>query len=589
MSSRAAEAAQEWTGGAPVRRQRVKVPMRLVSSAAYADVALSVYMKVKALGAREEGCEAKAATIASYLNISKASVERGLKLLSHPAPDGVIELKSERRTLPGGRGASAVRRTRPVKRTEAFVWLPVAAAEDLTPRQLRAFAVITFAEQMGIALTEGELAGHLLHHSGKKAGQPITAAAAGVVVDELEAAKWTTVQRRAGAQGRHLFLACDIAPTAAVEPGEPVTDATPGTVQERPQGPVGTAAGLSASPLVGEGSGLSVGKGSLAYKESPSTDSPDDECAFFSSAVGEVPVVKAVENPAEAKARTDAEGGLALRADENSQPSASKPNDEKRSGGGRAPLPSYTGPQLSMSPEIYAVLKPVHWLLARVNNPFVERQIAREVGRQLAAGMDAERLHHRLTARFAKVMNSEIRDPGRWLLGVALPRWGCGHLDCESGVRWSNGERCAVCEEVVAAKFAARRRAQRLEQGLCPEHGSKPGPSGVCRVCEFQQAIDGGAAALPVPHELEVLSRGSCGDCGARILLTGRALDDGLCKLCREEASALAVDDVPVPAAAGGRPVCSGRDGDVPCGREALPTRSVCARHLVQELAGEVA
>ncbi|UXY25121.1 hypothetical protein N8I84_41720 (plasmid) [Streptomyces cynarae] len=35
--------------------------------------------------------------------------------------------------------------------------------------------------------------------------------------------------------------------------------------------------------------------------------------------------------------------------------------------------------------------------------------------------------------------------------------------------------------------------------------------------------------------------------------------------------------------------ICSGRDGDVPCGREALPTRSVCARHLVQELAKKVA
>ncbi|MCZ4088421.1 hypothetical protein O1W17_41850, partial [Streptomyces sp. H34-S5] len=143
MSSRAAEAVQEPGDSVPVRRQRVKVPMRLVSSAAYADVALSVYMKVKALGARPEGCEAKAATIASFLNISKASVERGLTQLSRPAPDGVIELKSVRRTRPGGRGTSAVRTTRPVKRTESFVWLPVAAAEDLTPRQLRAFAVIT--------------------------------------------------------------------------------------------------------------------------------------------------------------------------------------------------------------------------------------------------------------------------------------------------------------------------------------------------------------------------------------------------------------------------------------------------------------
>lgn len=558
--------------------------MRLVSSAAYPDVALSVYVKVNALGARPEGCEAKAATIASYLNISKASVERGLKLLSRPAPDGVIELTSERRTLPGGRGTSAVRTTRPLKRTESFVWLPVAAAEDLTPRQLRAFAVITFAEQMRIALTEGELAGHLRHHSGEKAGQPITAAAAGVVVDELEAAKWVTVQRRAGAQGRHRFVAHDIAPTAAVEFGGPVADTAPEAVWEGPQEPVDDALEGSASPLVGEGSGLLVGEGSLAYKESPRTDSPDHEGAFFSSAVGEVPVVEAVENPADAKARTNAGGGLALRADENSQPVLSKPNDERRSSGGGSARSAYTGPQLSMSPQVYAVLEPVHWLLARVNNPFVERQIAREVARQMAAGMDAERLRHRLTARFAQVMPPEIRDPGRWLLGVALPRWGCGHLECESGVRWSNGERCAVCEEVVADKFAARRRAQRLEQGLCPEHGSRPGPSGVCPECELQQAVATGAALLPAPRAPKGPPRGSCGECGCRIFLTGRALEDGLCKLCREEAAALAASSPAVPEPPAGPVTCPGADG-VPCGRQALPTRSVCARHLARELA----
>ncbi|WP_426773624.1 hypothetical protein, partial [Pseudomonas aeruginosa] len=78
------------SGDVAVRRQRVRVPMRLVSSPFYSDIALSVYMKVKALGARPEGCEAKSATIASYLNVSKASVERGLTLLSRPAPDGVI-------------------------------------------------------------------------------------------------------------------------------------------------------------------------------------------------------------------------------------------------------------------------------------------------------------------------------------------------------------------------------------------------------------------------------------------------------------------------------------------------------------------
>ncbi|WP_076971326.1 hypothetical protein [Streptomyces sparsogenes] len=62
-----------------------------------------------------------------------------------------------------------------------------------------------------------------------------------------------------------------------------------------------------------------------------------------------------------------------------------------------------------MSARVYAVLEPVHWLLARVNNPFVVRQIAREVGRQLDSGIDAERLHHRLTARFRQ--GDDLGDP----------------------------------------------------------------------------------------------------------------------------------------------------------------------------------
>ncbi|WP_405812678.1 hypothetical protein OG241_00275 [Streptomyces sp. NBC_01390] len=83
-------------------------------------------------------------------------------------------------------------------RTEAFVWLPVAASEDLTPRQLRAFALIAFAQARGIALTEAELAAGLRHHSGRKAGQPLSVTAASAVVDEVEAARWVTDFDRAG-------------------------------------------------------------------------------------------------------------------------------------------------------------------------------------------------------------------------------------------------------------------------------------------------------------------------------------------------------------------------------------------------------
>ncbi|MES9544321.1 hypothetical protein, partial [Actinomadura sp. NPDC000600] len=155
-----------------------------------------------------------------------------------------------------------------------------------------------------------------------------------------------------------------------------------------------------------------------------------------------------------------------------------------------------------MNPQIYAVLEPVHLLLERVNSDFVVRQIARAVGRQLREGTDAERLHHRLTARFSKVMLSEIRDPGRWLLGVALPRWGCGFQDCEAGVLWSTGKDCEVCAEIVQDKTAARRHAQRIEQGLCPEHGTRPGPGGHCVDCVLDDAIRNPASA-PAPAQRE--------------------------------------------------------------------------------------
>ncbi|MFE9387569.1 hypothetical protein ACFYMO_30770 [Streptomyces sp. NPDC007025] len=282
-----------------------------------------------------------------------------------------------------------------------------------------------------------------------------------------------------------------------------------------------------------------------------------------------------MENPADAKARTSAAGGLALRA-EGKTHSPSTPNSKKRSNSGASARPAYGGPQMSMTAQIYAVLEPVHWLLARVGNPFVERKIAREVGRQLRAGMDAERLRHRLTARFAAASPSQIRDAGRWLLGVALPRWGCGHWDCESGVLWSSGQRCAVCQDIVAD----RRRARRLEQGLCPEHGTKPGTSGACPDCELQAADEDAAAALSGPRELEGPPRGSCGECGCRIFLTGRALEDGLCKACRQEAgTSAAVGAAQEPQH--GR--CAGLDG-VPCGRPMLPSRLVCVRHRAAEL-----
>jgi hypothetical protein len=179
--------------------------------------------------------------------------------------------------------------------------------------------------------------------------------------------------------------------------------------------------------------------------------------------------------------------GLALRAD---GPIKSVPTSERRTGNDGAARPAYDGPQLVLSARVYAVLEPVHGLLAQVDNTFVVRKIGREVARQLDTGTHPERLQHRLEQRYARVMSEDIRDAGRWLLGVALPRWGCGHQDCEAGTMWTTGKTCDVCADVVADRAAERERDRRQCEGLCPQHGTRPGPGGslpawwACSACE---------------------------------------------------------------------------------------------------------
>ncbi|MEU2514717.1 hypothetical protein [Streptomyces syringium] len=562
-------------GGAPAeRRQRVRLPWRLVESAFYADVALSVYMKIKALGARPEGCTAGAATLASYLGMSKASVERGLAQLRRPAPDGVVELpENVRRSLPGGSGTTARRRVRAMSSTERFVWLPVAACEDLTPRQLRAYAVLMYAQKQQIPLALGEIAGFLRHFSGQRAGLPITTEAAGTVIDELEAAGWATVARRAGAQGRHHYIAHEIPPvTAGQHDAEAARTADGGVDNPRTNGaPVGM------SPGVDEGSGAGSGEGSLATKEDHGIVRPDDERAPSLPAVGEVQVGEAVENRVAAAAFPTASGGLALRAGEKN--SSSRPSSS--TGPAQPHGLAYGGPELTFSPRVHAVLEPVHWLVQQINSVWVLRKIGREIGRQLDHGVDASRLRHRLTVRLAGVLVSEIRDPGRWLLGAALPRWGCGHFDCESGVMWSTGAPCVVCQDALIAKRAERQRQQRLDQGLCPEHGTRTSAAGRCYDCEPDGDMGAMSRPVPQPREQEGTPQGVCRVCGSWILSEDAALRDGFCPPCRESAHVVPTGcDLEAPE----QLTCAGWGGQS-CNRLALPTRTVCVRHRAAQLA----
>ncbi|MFD7793565.1 hypothetical protein [Streptomyces sp. NPDC059759] len=372
--------------------QRVRVPLRVIVGY-YADATLPVYVKIAALSRRESGCEAGVAYLGGLLGLSRSTIERALTQLMRPAPDDdIAEVTSYRRTHRGGRGHTAVRRVRVAAHAEHGAWVPTRAAEALSPRELRAYAALSYATATGHHLTVADLGEVLRHRSGKKAGQALAPGSVRRILNRLESLGWISVDRRAGYRGRHLY-----------------------TVHDEATHPALTADS-------DEGSGGDLGEGSLASKEDHSIDSP-------------IPPAAAVD------IRRRREQVVAREPVENLN---------------GPPLPAacrrpYAGPDLSLAPRIWAVLEPVKVLLAGLT-PYVVREAAREVGRQLDGGEDGERLRARLEFRFAST--EDIRDPGGWLLKAGLKPPArrpsrCGLADCEAGVMRYTGAPCKVCDEVA--------------------------------------------------------------------------------------------------------------------------------------------
>ncbi|WP_406011661.1 helix-turn-helix domain-containing protein (plasmid) [Streptomyces sp. NBC_00637] len=496
-------------------RQRVKVPMRLVDSAHYSDAALSVYIKVKALAQRPEGCTAGIATLASYLGLSQSTVQRGLAQLRSPGPDGIVELPdSRRRSLPGGRGTTAQRRVRPMTSTERFIWVPVITSECLRPRLLRAYAVISYAVAQRHPLTVGLLADLLRHHSGRRAGLPIAAEAAGRVIDQLAASGWITVHRRAGERGRHLFLVHD--------------GRTP---------PVPAPRELVPTTGLDDRSGTRVHEESLVYEEDLCTDRPENELRPSPPAVGEKPLV-------------EAEGGASTPCPTSGSNGGGETPEPVPQATDRSAKPPYTGPPLTFSKRVHTVLEPVRFLLDGLK-PYVLRLIGREVSRQLDRGTAIDRLRGRLTRRLAAVFLTDIRDVGRWLVGVALPRWGCADPDCERGMLWSTGAPCRTCQEAIAdrrATAAARSLPTPVAAGGEPERQSPPARRRLPRATgdalpHADPGHSGSPQEAPSAPERVVISpcRGRAGACA-------RMAPHGLCWRCRVEEVAPPPDEGGAPA-----------------------------------------
>jgi hypothetical protein len=442
---RAAAAVRPRDGGLTVR-----VPLRLVVGAQYPDAALSVYVKIAALSLRPEGCTARVSTLATYLGMSKSAVERGLRPLRHPDPvEGIVEVPTVRRTARGGTGESAHRVTRPLAAGELWVRIPVRAAEALAPRLLRLYALLAYSTARNIPVTAAELGEMLHHHTGQRAGETLGERQARRLVDELETTGWLTVGRRQGAQGRHAYethrhpLHAVPAPAAA----DTVED------QAAEQLPLwGTEA-----PVIYDGSGPDLGDGSLASKEDHRTDRPEkpQPSGAIRRRRGDRKWVAApVDN---SPTNTFGRPRLVLRTDDHS------------AGAGTADHPTYGGPALQLPPRVWRVLEPVRHELVDVR-PYVLRRIAREIGAQLDAPYGSEdRLTDRIARRYATT--EPIRDIGRWLLGAALVRHGCGSPACESGQLWpaeggggayAECETCALNRQVEAAR--ARRDAELAER-----------------------------------------------------------------------------------------------------------------------------
>lgn len=415
---RAAAGAWPYAGGG----LRVRVPLRIVVGAQYRDSALSAYVKVTALAMRADGCTAKVSVIAEYLGLSKSEVERGLRDLTRPDDvDGVVEVITTRRTLPGGRGQSAHRVVRKAAPAEHFVWVPVRAADALSPRLLRLYALIAYATARSMPLAVGDLGAMLYHHTGTKAGQHLGERQVARLIEELGSTGWVTVHHRQGLQGRHAY--------------------------EVHRHPLHAVQLTTAASDIHDGSGADDQDGSLASKEDQRTDRP--------------------------VTKTGVGGGIRRRRPTGSKPPAPVDNstsagatfhgaghDEKRS--------SKAGPQTAeaggdLSRRSWLVLEPVHHLLPGVRS-FVLRRIDAEISRQLAQGVGMERLTDRLRLRYATT--EDPRDIGRWILGAALRRHGCYLDSCEGGFTWHTGAPCPVCiaDQLAAADATAAAEPDRAQQ-----------------------------------------------------------------------------------------------------------------------------
>ncbi|MER6834273.1 hypothetical protein ABT320_09775 [Streptomyces cellulosae] len=411
----------------PWHEQKVKIPKRVWGSGHYSPGAVAYWAQIAALAQRQQRCRASVVTLAGYMGDAKRTAERYLAELSGPGPDGEAEISTVRHTGPDGDGETAERWTRSVGRGEHFAYVPIGAAKTLRPILFVLYCAITYATATGTPVTAAELAGVL----------GVTERSARRLVDELEAAGWITVHRRAGAHGRHTYEVHDHPLHPVLEqPGRPDTDG---------------------------GSGPDTIGGSLAIKEDAGlTD----------------------------ESTTQAGGAFRRRRGDRKWGPAPVDTHGNRAPETflRTPRPPYDGPPLTLSPRVWAVLAPVRDLLPDVS-PYLVRRIAREIGRQLDTGIWADDIRDQLHRMRAWTPTEELTDPGRWLIGAVLPvRSRCGRTGCHWGYLAYTGTPCKACAEIDDARTRERLRTAHPPHLAhhctgCERPAHTPLPAGLCLTC----------------------------------------------------------------------------------------------------------
>jgi hypothetical protein len=176
-----------------------------------------------------------------------------------------------------------------------------------------------------------------------------------------------------------------------------------------------------------------------------------------------------------------------------------------------------TGKHIPPLPEVWELSQAILEALAG-DVPAADRTVA-----QLGARIERRWNHHGwATKYYAGAIDSLVGAAVALVRPLkASDRYGCGNPRCEDGTDVDTGDPCLVCPERLAARKAERRQQPQQQQ----------------------------PADIPQPRTVPAAGapRGVCVNCPIPIILVGPALEDGLCRECRQEAALAGHHTVPAP------------------------------------------